>query len=103
MEIKNTYTIDHLTTESVSVKVQKTLIDNGSSYPLGEPVRTAYVKDDLRPLTASVPEPFLSAILDVWGIADAESTIEEQSAAEPDIPEEVFIDDIEMPDDPEEE
>lgn len=103
MEIKNTYTIDHLTTESVSVKVQKTLADNGSSYPLGEPVRTAYVKDDLRPLTENVPEPFLSAILDVWGITDAASVIEEQSAVEPEIPEEVFIDDLEIPDEPEEE
>ncbi len=80
MEIKNVYSIDHLTTESVSVKTQKTLSDGIQSYPLGEPMRTAYTKDELKQLKDSVPEPYLSAILEVWGISDIDSSAAQQEA-----------------------
>ena len=43
MEIKNVITVDNLTTESVSVKTQRVLIeDNGTETALGLPSRKAY-------------------------------------------------------------
>lgn len=70
MEIKNTITIDNLTAESVSVKTQKTIVMEGITYPLGEPHRRAYANNefDRDMLTKDVPEPYLSAIFDVWGV-----------------------------------
>ena len=70
MEIKNVITIDHLTTDSVSVKTQRVLVDSTGSYPLGEPSRTSYTKDCVETLIDEVSEPYLSAILSVWGIDD---------------------------------
>ena len=74
MEFKNVITIDNLTTESVSVKSQRVLVDNGGTFPIGDPVRTAYVKESPDELTEHVPEPYLSAILGVWGIEGAGTT-----------------------------
>lgn len=67
MEIRNTIVIDNLTTDSVSVKTQRVLADGDQQWNLGEPVRTAYTKDEIQKLRENVPEPFLSAILEVWG------------------------------------
>lgn len=72
MNIVTNYTIDHLTTESVSVKKQRALEDKGVLYPLGDPVRTAYTKESISELADNIPEPFLSAVLDVWGIGSEE-------------------------------
>ena len=79
MEITTTITIDNLTTESVSVKTQKMLVNGGESFLLGEPSRTAYTKDQADDVKESVPEPFLSAILDVWGISKADESEEEEN------------------------
>ncbi len=69
MEIKTTITIDNLTTETVSVKTQKVISVDGTAYPLGEPHRCAYANTDesKNQMINDVPEPYLSAILDVWG------------------------------------
>lgn len=70
MEIKNVITVDNLTTESVSVKTQRVLIeDNGTETALGLPSRKAYINGDSgrSELAAEVPEPYFSAILAVWG------------------------------------
>ncbi|MEE3405891.1 MAG: hypothetical protein VZR73_17585 [Acutalibacteraceae bacterium] len=74
MEIRTNITIDHLTTESVSVKEQRILVDGDTELTLGEPVRTAYIKEDADALKSNVPEPFLTAILDVWGISVQEES-----------------------------
>lgn len=70
MEIKNVITVDNLTTESVSVKTQRVLIeDDGTETALGLPSRKAYINGDSgrSELAAEVPEPYFSAILAVWG------------------------------------
>lgn len=70
MEIKNVITVDNLTTESVSVKTQRVLIeDDGIETALGLPSRKAYTNsnDGRTELAAEVPEPYFSAILAVWG------------------------------------
>ena len=73
MKIESIFTIDNLTTESVSVKKQKVLTDGDTVCPLGEPVRTAFTKYTLAELTETVPEPYLSAVEEVWGARICES------------------------------
>ena len=68
MEIRNTIVIDKLTPDSVSIKIQRILYDGNQAHALGEPVRTAYMIDDSERLKNDVPEPYLSAVLNVWGI-----------------------------------
>lgn len=78
MEIKNVITVDNLTTESVSVKTQRVLIeDDGTETALGLPSRKAYINGDSgrSELAAEVPEPYFSAILAVWG----EELVEEEN------------------------
>lgn len=70
MEIKNVITVDNLTTESVSVKTQRTLVeDNGIETALGLPSRKAYMNSEngRAELAAEASEPYFSAILAVWG------------------------------------
>ena len=70
MEIKNVITIDNLTTDSVSVKTQRMLIeDDNSETALGVPSRKAYLNDEngRTELAAEVAEPYFSAVLAVWG------------------------------------
>ena len=70
MEIKNIITVDNLTTESVSVKTQRVLVeDNGIETVLGLPSRKAYANsnDGRTELAAEVSEPYFSGIIAVWG------------------------------------
>lgn len=62
-------TIDALTKGSVSVKVQKTIVQDGVTYEIGEPHRCAYVNSESgrAKLSEEVPEPYLSAVMAVWG------------------------------------
>ena len=62
-------TLDMLTADSVSLKKQKYTTVNGKEYPIGEPWRRAYVNSiqGRQQLQAEVPEPYLSAIMAVWG------------------------------------
>jgi hypothetical protein len=61
--------LDELTTNSVSVKtVNYTTID-GVKYYLGDPHRCAYVNSTSgrAAITAALAEPYLSAVMAVWG------------------------------------
>lgn len=83
MEIKNVITVDNLTTESVSVKTQRVLIeDNGTETALGLPSRKAYANsnDGRVELKAEVQEPYFSAIIAVWGenIIEAEVNADDE-------------------------
>lgn len=64
-----TITLDALTKNSVSVKRQKTITAEGSTYEIGDPHRCAYVNSvsGRKQLAAELPEPYLSAVLAVWG------------------------------------
>ena len=64
-----TITLDALTQNSVSVKTQKAIVQDGETYEIGEPHRCAYVNSlaGRKQLTAELPEPYLSAVLAVWG------------------------------------
>ena len=69
--MQETITIDALTKNSVSVKRQKTITAEGSTYEIGEPHRCAYANSTTgrEQIAAEVPEPYLSAVLAVWGDA----------------------------------
>ena len=64
-------TLDMLTETSVSVKTQKYIEDGGVEYAVGEPHRRAYVNSERgrAEIAAELPEPYLSAVLAVWGEA----------------------------------
>jgi hypothetical protein len=66
--IEKTY-IDALTSDSVSVRVQKYVEVEGTEYPIGEPWRRAYVNSSSgrQQVQDEVPEPYRSAIFAVWG------------------------------------
>ena len=66
-----TITIDALTEVSVSIKRQKTIRAEGSTYEIGEPHRCAYANSSAgrEQIAAEVPEPYLSAVMAVWGDA----------------------------------
>ena len=80
--MQETITIDALTKNSVSVKRQKTITAEGSIYEIGEPHRCAYVNSvtGRKQLAAELPEPYLSAVLAVWGdaptVEDPEGVVE---------------------------
>lgn len=67
MEI--TFTVDALCADSASVKTEQTANVDGKVYVIGEPSRRAYVNSERGRaiLQEDVPEPYLSAILAVWG------------------------------------
>ena len=67
MEVK--ITLDMLTDKSVSVKTQTYITDGGVEYAVGEPHRCAYVNSERgrAEIAAELPEPYLSAVLAVWG------------------------------------
>ena len=82
MEIKNVITIDNLTTDSVPVKTQRTLVeDNGSETALGSPSRKAYINSESgrTELAAELAEPYFSAVISVWG---DNATVSEESEIE---------------------
>ena len=66
-----TITLDALTQNSVSVKTRKTITQDGIGYEIGDPHRCAYVNSvsGRQQLAAELPEPYLSAVLAVWGNA----------------------------------
>ena len=80
--MQETITIDALTKNSVSVKRQKTITAEGSTYEIGEPHRCAYVNSvsGRKQLAAELPEPYLSAVLAVWG--DAPTVADPEGGAE---------------------
>lgn len=72
-------TLDMLTETGVSVKTQKYIEDGGVEYTVGEPHRKAYVNSERgrAEIAAELPEPYLSAVLAVWG--EAPTVIEPMS------------------------
>ena len=77
--MQETITIDALNKNSVSIKRQKTITADGETYEIGEPHRCAYVNSasGREQITADVPEPYLSAVLAVWGDNPTVSDISE--------------------------
>ena len=76
MQMEETVMLELLTKDSVSVKTQKVLLQNGTVYQVGCPHRCAYVNSVLgrQQLLQQVPQPYCSAVLAVWG---AQPTVEE--------------------------
>lgn len=62
-------TLDMLTQDSVSLKKQQYATVDGKEYPIGQPWRRAYINSaqGRAQVQAEVPEPYLSAIMAVWG------------------------------------
>ena len=73
--------VDALTPKGVSIKRVKTAIIEGVAYELGLPFRKAYVNSEngRTALLAEVAEPFISAVLAVWG---ATPTVEDNPQPE---------------------
>ena len=69
------YTLDMLTQDSVSVKIQKFTRIDGEEYEIGQPHRVAYMNTitDREQIINELPEPQKNAIFAVWG---SEPTIE---------------------------
>mgnify|MGYP000860378665 FL=1 len=61
--------IDMLNQDSVSIKKQKYIVVDGQEYAVGEPWRRAYINSEKgrEQVQTEVPEPYLSAIMTVWG------------------------------------
>lgn len=61
--------LDMLTTDSVSVKKQQYINQEGIEYIVGRPWRRAYVNSEegRRKIQEELPEPYLSAVMAVWG------------------------------------
>jgi len=62
-------TLDMLTENSVSIKKQKYIVQDGTEYLIGQPWRRAYVNSEKgrQRIEEEVPEPYRSAIFAVWG------------------------------------
>lgn len=62
-------TLDMLTQDSVSLKKQQYATVDGKEYPIGEPWRRAYINSPQgrTQVQSEVTEPYLSAIMAVWG------------------------------------
>ena len=62
-------TLDMLTQDSVSLKKQQYTTVDGTEYLIGEPWRRAYVNSiqGRAEVQAEVAEPYLTAIMAVWG------------------------------------
>lgn len=73
--------VDMLTENSVSISRQNYTTIDGMEYKIGDNIRTSYVNSPTRrsALIDDVPEPYLSAILAVWG---ENPTIEDVSPSE---------------------
>ena len=74
-------TVDMLTTESVSIARQRYFIDDGVEYSIGPPHRSAYVNSvrGRGEIAAALAEPYLSAVLAVWG---EETTVPDEAVME---------------------
>jgi hypothetical protein len=68
--------LDMLTQDSVSIRKQKYVVVDDAEYAVGDPWRRAYVNNTSgrQQVQDEVPEPYLSAIMAVWG---TEPTVEE--------------------------
>lgn len=62
-------TLDMLTQDSVSVKKQQYIVQDGKKYAIGEPWRRAYVNSTSgrQQVQEEVAEPYKSVIFIIWG------------------------------------
>ncbi len=62
-------TLDMLTQDSVSIKKQQYIVQNGVEYVIGEPWRRAYLNsvEDRIQVENEVAEPYKSVIFMIWG------------------------------------
>ena len=62
-------TLDMLTQDSVSVKKQQYIVQNGTEYAIGEPWRRAYVNSTQgrQEIENEVAEPYRGVIFMMWG------------------------------------
>ena len=69
MEIKNKISLDALNENSVTVKTQQYIEVDGKALHVGELHAKAYMNSEKgrEELAEEVPEPYLSAVLAVWG------------------------------------
>lgn len=69
MEIKNKISLDALNENSVTVKTQQYIEVDGKALHVGELHAKAYMNSERgrAELAEDVPEPYLSAVLAVWG------------------------------------
>ncbi|MGM9567974.1 MAG: hypothetical protein ACI3W6_07340 [Clostridia bacterium] len=76
MEIKNKISLDVLNEDSVTVKMWQYIEVDGEALHMGELHAKAYMNSERgrEELAEEVPEPYLSAVLSVWG---EEPTVEE--------------------------
>ncbi len=67
--MEETISVDMLTPDSVSIRIQKIVTIDGVLYPLGEPQRCAYINSQSgrQMLMGSVVSPYKEAVLSVWG------------------------------------
>lgn len=75
-------TLDMLGENSVSIKTQNFITENGVEYAIGQPHRCAYVnsahgRDEI---SLALVEPYLSAVMAIWGDTP---TVTEAKASEP--------------------
>jgi hypothetical protein len=65
----NKITLDMLTQDSVSVKIQRYYDDNGTLYPVGQPHRKAYVNSvrGRQEVEKEIEEPYKTIIFIMWG------------------------------------
>lgn len=71
MEIKNKISLDALNENSVTVKTQQYIEVDGKALHVGELHAKAYMNSERgrAELAEEVPEPYLNAVLTVWGDA----------------------------------
>lgn len=71
MEIKNKISLDALNENSVTVKTQQYIEVNGEELNVGDIHAKAYMNSERgrEELAEEVTEPYLSAVLSVWGDA----------------------------------
>ena len=74
--------IDMLTETSVSIKKQLYIEQGGVEYAAGPPHRCAYINSERgrAEIAAALAEPYLSAVMAVWGGAAA---VTDEAEAEP--------------------
>lgn len=62
-------TLDMLTTESVSVKTERFIVENGEKLPVGNPHRKLYENNEtgMQEVIEELPEQYQNAIFAVWG------------------------------------
>lgn len=75
----NIITIDRLTSDNVSIKTQQYMTMNGTEYAIGHPNRCSYVNSERgrAEISMALEEPYLSAVMAVWGSAPTVSDINE--------------------------